>query len=81
MLIHRALGALVDLLLERELLVLVDGATPVQVRDELVAALDDQAAFAQVGPFVSAVLLSSALVDELFADDRQIAALLSDVEL
>ncbi len=81
MLIHRALGGLVDLLLQQELLVLVDGAVPAQVRDELIAALDGQAAFAQVGPFVSAVLLSSALVEELYADDQQIAALLSDVEL
>lgn len=79
MLIARSLSNLVVALVERGDLVLVDGATAGAVSAELVAALGSQADFAQLGSFVSGVLLRSALVDELFVDDVEIIRLLSEV--
>lgn len=79
MVIERALTNLVAVLVERERLVLNSGATVHGVVAELLEALHDQPAFGQVGPFVSSVLLESLLVDELFADDREIVELVSEV--
>lgn len=81
MVIPHAIEALVDRLLRDADLVLVDGASPQAVVAELLGALQGQAAFAQLGPFVSGVLLRSELVEELFVDDHDIVVLLSDLEL
>ncbi len=66
------------LLVDRDLLTLVEGASVEPLSDEVVAALAANEGPAQFGSFVARVLCRSELVDELYADDATIARLLSE---
>ena len=66
------------LLVSRGLLDLCEGVSLESVSDEVVSALAANQRPAQFGSFVSGVLCSSELVDELYADDATIARLLSE---
>ena len=81
MLLARSLHALVLDLLSTGDLLLVEGATPETLAQELVAALPSQAAFAQVGPYLAQALIQSPWVEELFTDDHELAVRLSGLEL
>lgn len=65
-------------LVARGLLDLCEGASVESVSDEVVEALAANQRPAQFGAFVSGVLCSCALVDELYADDATIARMLSE---
>ena len=79
-LIDNALRAVVHELHERELLVLVPGGDLAALAEELVAARHAHSSqFAHAGSFVSETLLASAQVDDLFATDREIVRLFSEL--
>lgn len=79
MLIRRVMTSLVARLVQDGELLLVDDVVQQAVVEELLTAIAEQPVFAQVGPFVSGVLLGSDLVDELFVDDRRLVELLGDL--
>ena len=79
-LIQRILALVVDALLRSEQLVLVAGASASQLTAELTDALANAPGFAQFGPWLSSCLLDSTLVDDLYATDAEISALLREVE-
>ena len=70
---------LVARLVQEGLLELVPGETVGAVTDEVLAAMVQRTRHAQVGAFVSGVLVASHRVEELYADDKTIARLLSDL--
>ena len=78
-LIARTLHAVLQTLVERERLVLRPGVLVEDLVLELQGALKVQPAFAQLGSFLSAVLIDSPRVEELFADDQEILALFTEV--
>ena len=63
----------------RELVVLAPGASPEALADEVLAAMQTAPAFAAAGPFIAGVLLRSPLVEELYAEDRDITGILNDL--
>lgn len=79
-LIQRILALVIDALLSSRRLVLVAGGSPEQLTAELTTALASAPGFAQFGPWLAGCLLESALVDDLYATDSEISALLREVE-
>ncbi len=80
MLVERAIADFVERALAQGGLLLAPGVRPDELVAELLAALDEQAAFAQLGPFVARALLLSPRVEELFLDDRQIVLLFNGMD-
>ncbi len=79
-LIDNALRAVVFALHERELLALAEGGSLEALAEELVAARHAHSSqFAHAGSFVSKTLLDSAHVDDLFATDREIVRVFSEL--
>lgn len=81
MLIPRVMTALVARLVDQGGIELAPGASQEALVAALLDALQDQADFAQLGPFLSRTLIASELVDELFLDDRQLVELVNDLAL
>lgn len=79
-LIQRIIALVIDALIRSERLVLVASASPEQLAAELTAALTSAPGFAQFGPWLSGCLLTSPLVDDLYASDAEISELLREVE-
>lgn len=79
MLIPRVMTALVAQLVEQGGIELAPGATQPALVAELLEALAGQGLFAQLGPFVSGVLLASDLVAELYLDDRELVELVNQL--
>lgn len=79
MLIPRIIHALVAHLVAQGRLELADGATTEQVAAWCIAALEQQKAFAQLGPWMAETLIACPLVEELYADDREITEAVSDL--
>lgn len=79
MLIPRIMHALIGHLVDQRRLELAPDATVDQVADWCLAALDEQKAFAQLGPWLAQTLIECPLVDELYADDREISEAVSDL--
>lgn len=81
MLIPRVMSAFVARIVEDGGLLLADGATEEALVAELIEALGGQGAFAQLGPFLSATLIASELVDELFLDDQELTGLFNNLSV
>ena len=79
-LIQRILSRIIAALVESEKLVLVEGANPDRLTAELTAAMADAPGFSQFGAWLSGTLLDSPLVDDLYATDAELAAMLREVE-
>ena len=77
--IPRILGAVVEELVKREQLELVPGASAEALTREVLAAIEENKALGHLGSFVSKVIIRSELVEELYADDRDIARLVGEV--
>ena len=71
-LIERVIHSVVRQLFEKELLVLVEGATVETLTTVLLSNLENAPSFAQVGSFIGTILVNSPQVEELYADDREI---------
>ncbi len=79
MLIPRVMSAFVARLVEEGGIALAEGASQEALVAELIEALGDQGAFAQLGPFLSATLIASDLVDELFLDDPELTGMFNNL--
>lgn len=79
MLIPRVMTALVARLVAEGGIELAPGATQEALVAFLLDALQDQADFAHLGPFLSRTLIACPLVDELYLDDRQLVELVNDL--
>lgn len=79
-LIQRILGRILAELIAQERLVLVEGAGADQLTAQLTASLASAPGFAQFGPWLAGGLLSSELVDDLYATDADLSEMLRNVE-
>ncbi|MFT5681293.1 MAG: hypothetical protein ACI8RZ_002199 [Myxococcota bacterium] len=79
-LIQRILGQILTALIEEERLVLVEGADAEQVTEELTASLSKAPGIAQFGPWLARGLMSSPLVDDLYATDADLSTMLRNIE-
>ena len=66
-------------LLEQELLELKAGAGLEELTAELCGSMSQASVGIQFGDWLGKALLGSQLVEELYADDKQLAAMLRDV--
>jgi hypothetical protein len=80
-LISKVIDALVTTLIERELVDLAEGVESGDLVAELVENLGQAPAFSQLGPFLSRAMLSTPLVDELYADDRTLVVIINQLRL
>lgn len=81
MLIPRVMTAFVARIVREQGILLAPGATEEALVEELIEAMADQGAFAQLGPFLSEALLASDRVDELFLDDRELTEMFNNLVL
>jgi hypothetical protein len=80
-LIGRVLERLVEELCARGQLELKPGVSPSALAQSLGADLAGAQGFAQLGPFLGAALERSPLVEELFASNRDIVALVNQLSV
>ncbi len=79
-LIQRILGRILADLLAQERLVLVDGADVEQLTTQITSTLANAPGFAQFGPWLAGGLLSSELVDDLYATDADLSDMLRNID-
>lgn len=77
--IEDALARLVARLVSDGRVSLAAGASAEALAADLRARIAEAPAFSQLGPALSAALMSSPLVDELFASDAEIVETLTDL--
>ena len=80
-LIQRILSQMVQTLVARGQLVLIEGASPAMVSAALGESVSSAPGFSQFGSWLSGALLANDAVEELYATDAELAAMLRGVEL
>jgi hypothetical protein len=73
--VHRLLQKLVN----EEQLLLAEGASVIQIANDIVKEMPRASFASHFGPWISTQLLAHPLVDELFASDRELTNALKDM--
>ena len=79
-LIQRILSSIITDLITSERLVLLEGGSAEQITFELSESLSASPSFSQFGPWLAGALLDNAMVDDLYATDSELSAMLREVE-
>ena len=76
---HQIVEAFLFLLLERELILLAEGSTMKDLVNETIAKMKNNTELVQLGSWFGKTLLESKHVEELFATDEELFALINEL--
>ena len=76
---HQIVEAFLFLLLERELILLAEGSTMKDLVNETISKMKNNTELVQLGPWFGKTLLASEHIEELFASDEELSALINEL--